>query len=57
MISIGSDEMVDETIKLMKLVKAAIIYTVNSVSIEEKKKRQKFKGLISTMPVDTSQFL
>ena len=36
--SISADEMLSKTIQLMRLIKAAIIYLVNAVTIEEKKK-------------------
>jgi len=55
--NIGYHGMFTETIKLMKLVKSAIIYLMNFVEIQENKKRAKFDGRIIEMPVDTSQFI
>lgn len=54
LISISHEEFLIETIKLMKLIKAAIIYTVNCVNLKEGKKGN--KGVIE-IPVDNSQFL
>ena len=53
--NIGYDTMLNETINLLKLTKSAIIYLINFVNIEERRKRS--DGLIVPMFVDTSQFL
>ena len=55
--NIGYDTMLNETIDLMKLVKAAIIYLINFVNTEEEKKKKANGKLILDMTVDTSQFL
>jgi len=55
--NIGYDTMLNETIDLMKLVKATIIYLTNFVNTEEEKKKKANGKLILDMPVDTSQFL
>ena len=55
--NIGYDTMLNETIDLMKLVKAAIIYLINFVNTEEEKKKKSNGKLILDMYVDTSQFL
>ena len=48
--------MVDQTIQLMRLVKAAIIYLINAVTLEEKDKNRNSNKRIGTISVDTSQF-
>ena len=55
LLSIESDEMLQQTIQLMRLVKAAIIYLINAVTLEEGKK-QRNTGKIATMRVATTQF-
>lgn len=55
--NIGYNTMLAETIQLMKLVKAAIIYLVNFVNVEESKKRKAGGKPILDMYADTSQFL
>lgn len=55
--NIGYNTMLVETIQLMKLVKAAIIYLVNFVNVEESKKRKAGGKPILDMYADTSQFL
>lgn len=50
-------DMFEQTINLMKLVKAMIIYLVNAVSIEESKKRKECGKIIPEITVDTTQFL
>jgi hypothetical protein len=53
--SIGYSTLLRETVNLMRLAKAAIIYLINFVSIEENSKRG--SGLVPTIVVDASQFL
>lgn len=55
--NIGYNTMLTETIQLMKLVKASIIYLVNFVNVEESKKKNADGKPILDMYVDTSQFL
>lgn len=55
--NIGYETMLSETIKLFKLTKAAIIYLINFVNLEEERKRPGKGKLIPEMLVDTSQFL
>ena len=55
--NIGYNTILIETIQLMKLVKAAIIYLVNFVNVEEGKKRKAGGNPILDMYADTSQFL
>lgn len=57
LLSINADEMVDQTIQLMRLVKAAIIYLINTVTIEEEEKRRNFgSDKLGTIDVSTAQF-
>lgn len=51
--NIGYETMLEQTIKLMRLTKAAIIYLINFVTIEENRKRG--KGFIPQIDADTSQ--
>ena len=55
--NIGYDTMVSETIKLLHLVKSAVIYLINFVQQEERKKEKDIKGMIGPISVDTTQFL
>jgi hypothetical protein len=55
--NIGYNTMLRETIQLMKLVKASIMYLVNFVNVEESKKKRANDKPILDMYVDTSQFL
>ena len=55
--NIGYNTMLNETIDLMKLVKAAIIYLINFVNTEEEKKKKSNGKPILDMYADTSQFL
>lgn len=55
--SIEADEMLHLTIQLLRLVKEAIIYLINTVTLEEKKKNRNSGKRIATMSVDTTQFL
>ncbi len=54
LLSISDDEMLRQTIQLMRLVKAAIIYLINTVTIEEKKKFTT-TGKVGTMSASTAQ--
>ena len=54
LLNISADEMLSQTIQLIKLVKAAIIYLINTVTIEEKKKKIT-TGKVGTMRVSTAQ--
>ncbi len=57
LVSITSGEMVNQTIQLMRLVKAAIIYLINTVTLEEKKKNKNIdKQRLGTINIDTTQF-
>ena len=53
--NISYNEMIDETNNILRLAKAAIIYLINYVNMEENKKRT--GGAIAPMFVDTSQLL
>lgn len=53
--NIGYNTMLDKTLDLLRLTKSAIIYLINFVNREEKKKRT--GGLTVPIYVDTSQFL
>lgn len=55
--NIDSDTFFQETLDLMCLTKAAIIYLINFFNTEEEKKKKANGKLILDMPVDTSQFL
>lgn len=55
--NIGHETMLAEAIKLMKLVRSAIIYMMNFVEIEKNKKRAKLGGIVPPIFVDTKQFL
>ncbi len=55
--SIESDDMLEKTLEVMRLTKAAIIYLINAVTIEESKKRKDSGKIIPEFPVDTTQFL
>lgn len=55
--NMGYDVILSETIKLMQIVKSAIIYLINFVEIEENKKRMKSDGNLITFDVDTTQYL
>jgi len=55
--NIDSDTFFQETLDLMRLTKATIIYLINFVNTEEEKKKKANGKLILDMPVDTSQFL
>ncbi len=55
--NIGYDRMFSETVRLMKLVRSAIIYLMNFVEIEENRKRAKFDGIIHKIFVDTTQLM
>jgi len=55
--NIGYETMLSETINLFKLVKSAIIYLVNAIEVEERKKRKEAKGPIVPMYADTEQIL
>lgn len=55
---IGWNTMVNKTIELMYLVKSAIIYLINFVEIEERKKLKKYKDIqIKRVKPDTTQML
>jgi hypothetical protein len=54
--NIGSDTMLDKTIELLQLTKSAIIYLINFVNNEEKKKRNN-GHVVPYIYADTSQFL
>ncbi len=56
LVSITSGEMVNQTIQLMRLVKAAIIYLINTVTLEEKKKNKRYKR-IGKIEVNTTQYI
>lgn len=53
-VNIGYDSFLSETINVFQLVKSAIIYLINFVNIEEKRKIR--KGLVAPMITDDSQF-
>ena len=53
--NISYDTMLNKTIEVLQLSKAAIIYLINFVNMEENKKRK--VGLVAPMYVDTTQFL
>jgi hypothetical protein len=54
--NISYEKMILRTIRLLKIVKCAIIYLINSVNIEETKKQR--KGIVlDPITVDTKQFL
>ncbi len=55
--NVESDEMLKQTVLLMRLVKAAIIYLINAVTTEENKKKNDTKKLIHNIDFDTTQFL
>lgn len=55
--NIDSDTLFQETINLMRLTKAAIIYLINFVNTEEEKKHKTSDKPILSMYADTSQFL
>lgn len=55
--NIDSDTFLQETIGLMRLTKAAIIYLINFVNTEEEKKHKISDKPILSMHTDTSQFL
>lgn len=55
--NIDSDTFFQETLSLMRLTKAAIIYLINFVNTEEEKKHKASSKPIMNMYVDTSQFL
>lgn len=55
--NIDYETMFNETINLFRLVKSAIIYTINFVELEERKKRKKSKVQVVPMYVDDYQFL
>jgi len=55
--NIDSDSLFQETINLMRLTKAAIIYLVNFVNTEEEKKHKTSDKPILSIYADTSQFL
>ena len=55
--SIDSDTLLKETVNLMRLTKAAIIYLINFVNTEEEKKHKASDKPILSMYADTSQFL
>jgi len=55
--NIGYETMFNETINLFRMVKSAIIYLINFVELEERKKREKSGGPIVPMYVDNYQFL
>lgn len=57
LLCVRSDEMLKQTIQLMRLVKAAIIYLVNAVTIQEKKKQSNADIKTLIIPADTKQFL
>jgi LA2681-like HEPN len=56
LVSVTSGEMVNQTIELMRLVKAAIIYLINTVTLEEKKKNMHSDKRLGRIEVDTTQF-
>ena len=53
LVSVTSGEMVNQTVQLMRLVKAAIIYLINTVTLEEKKKNIHSDKRMGTLEVDT----
>jgi len=55
--NIDSDTLFQETLDLMRLTKAAIIYLINFVNTEEEKKHKTSDKPILSMYADTSQFL
>ncbi|NMC64333.1 MAG: hypothetical protein GYA55_14305 [SAR324 cluster bacterium] len=55
--NIDSDTLLQETVNLMRLTKAAIIYLINFVNTEEEKKHKAGDKPILSMYADTSQFL
>ena len=55
--NIDSDTLLQETVDLMRLTKATIIYLINFVNIEEEKKHKASDKPILSMYADTSQFL
>jgi len=55
--NINSDTLLQETVNLMRLTKAAIIYLINFVNAEEEKKHKVSDKPILSMYADTSQFL
>lgn len=55
--NIDSDTFFQETVNLMRLTKAAIIYLINFVNTEEEKKHKISDKPILNMYADTSQFL
>lgn len=55
--NIDYDTLLSETINLLRLTKAAIIYLINFVNSEEEKKRGASEKPILNMYVDNSQFL
>lgn len=55
--NIGYKTMVGETINLLELVKSAVIYLVNAVELEERKKRRESKGPVVPIYASTLQLL
>jgi tetratricopeptide (TPR) repeat protein len=55
--NIGYETMFHETVNLFRLVKSAVIYLINFVHLEERKKAKKAKGYIAPIYVDDYQFL
>jgi hypothetical protein len=56
LLSINADDMVDQTTQLMRLVKAAIIYLINAVTLEEKGKNENSVKRLGKIQVSTAQF-
>lgn len=54
--NISYEKMILRTIRLLKIVKSAIIYLINAVNIEERKKSQN-SIVLDPIKVDTNQFL
>ncbi len=50
------DVFLEETIKIMKLAKSAIIYLINFVNIQEQRKLKGLKGKVMPMFTDNSQY-
>jgi tetratricopeptide (TPR) repeat protein len=57
LVSVTSGELVNQTIQLMRLVKAAIIYLINTVALEENKKNMHSDKRLGNIEVNTTQFI
>lgn len=55
--NVGYESMLSETVRLLRLVRSAIVYLINFVQLEERRKAQDSTGPFPPMYVNTTQLL